>query len=196
MEERRIIERIQKFPTIGLSNFVLNKKKGDIKKFNGTTDKLLELIVKHWDKRIPGAGRNDLSQVVLVNIEEDNLSELFNSAWLDITKAKYIRGKVVRRQDHEDPFVDVRGRGEALPVKFVRIVLYSAETLLENDGQRSGNYEWEVVAILTGPWENEPMTPLTMARNFLQKPGGTYAPYTAQQFAESIYFWSQFIRTR
>ena len=34
------------------------------------------------------------------------------------------------------------------------------------------------------------MDPVTMARNFLEKPGGTFAPYTAQQFAEAIWFWS------
>ena len=70
------------------------------------------------------------------------------------------------------------------------MVLYSAETLTENDGTRSGDFDWEVVCLLAGAAQTEPMDPLTMARNMLEKPGGTYAPYTAQEFAEAIYFWS------
>jgi hypothetical protein len=34
------------------------------------------------------------------------------------------------------------------------------------------------------------MDPMTMARNFLVLEGGTKGDFTAQQFAESIVFWS------
>jgi hypothetical protein len=197
MESRRIMNNIKEFPKIGASDFVIKGKNADSKKFNGEIADLIALVAKHWDNRAPGVGRADTSQVVVVNIKEHNLKDLFNSSWGNITDAKYIRGKVVRRQDHEDPFIDMKGKGNPLPVKYVRVVLYSRETLLENNGQASGgDYDWEIVAILTGPWETEPMTPLTMARNYLQKPGGTFAPYTAEQFAESIYFWSGFIRVK
>jgi hypothetical protein len=35
------------------------------------------------------------------------------------------------------------------------------------------------------------MHPLAMARNQLEKPGGTKGEYTAQQYAEAIWFHSQ-----
>jgi len=55
---------------------------------------------------------------------------------------------------------------------------YHKDALLENGGERTTNCDWEVVAILASAIPNEPM-PLTMARNFLQKPGGTKSVYTA-----------------
>jgi Protein of unknown function (DUF3228) len=52
--------------------------------------------------------------------------------------------------------------------------------------------EYELIAILAHPTGQEaPMDPLTMARNFLVKKGGTKGDFSAQQFAESIWFWSQ-----
>jgi hypothetical protein len=180
---------------IGWSNFALEQNKEN-KKFKLHPKNLLGLVRNNWQHRQPGQGRKDLTQVVVVPILTPNLHKMFNSSWAHINDAKRIVGKVVKRQPHEDPFVDIRGTGKPLKVQFAKVVLYSTETLLENDGERSGDYDWEIVAILTGPWENEPMTPLTMARNYLQKPGGTFAPYTPKEFAESIYFWSQFIRVR
>lgn len=178
---------------IGWSKFALEQNK-DNKKFKGKPKKLIDLVEKHWVAREPGQGRKDLTQVVVVPIYETKIHDLFGSSWAHINDAKRIVGKRVKRQPHEDAFIDVRGTGKPLKVQFVKVVLYSRATLLENDGEVSGNFDWEIVAVLTGPWENEPMTPLTMARNFLKKTGGTFAPYTAKQFAESIYFWSQFIR--
>ncbi len=34
------------------------------------------------------------------------------------------------------------------------------------------------------------MDPLTMARNMLAKPGGTPCRYSADDFAESVWYWS------
>lgn len=180
---------------IGWSKFALEQNK-DNKKFRRAPAMLPKLVAKYWKHREPGQGRKDLTQVVVVPIYEKDLSCLFSSSWAHINDAKRIVGKRVKRQPHEDAFIDIRGTGYPLKVQFAKVVLYSRATLLENDGEVSGDFDWEIVAILTGPWENEPMTPLTMARNFLKKPGGTFAPYTAQQFAESIYFWSQFIRVK
>ena len=75
-------------------------------------------------------------------------------------------------------------------MKFASVVLYTADTLLENGGKRSTDAEWEVVALIAGPVEVEPMDPLTMARNMLEKPGGTFCEYSAQEFAESIWYWA------
>ena len=177
---------------IGWSNFAIkqNKKKRH-SYFKGSHKKLLQLVEKHWRKRVAGHGRADTKKVVVVPILEKDLHKLFGCPYGMIEHATHLRAKVTRRQPHEDPYIEVHGRGKSMPVKFAKVVLYSAEALVENEGERSGNYDWEIVTIIAGPYDHEPMSPLTMARNFLQKTGGTFAPYTAQQFAESIYFWSQ-----
>lgn len=182
---------------IGWSNFALKRNtKAHHSFFKKNPKKLLDLVRKHWKKRVPGARRTDTKKVVIVPILEKDLHKLFGCPWAKVDDAKHLRAKAVRRQEGEDAYIEVHGRGKTLPVKYAKVVLYSAEALLENNGERSGDYDWEIVAILAGPWDNEPMSPLTMARNYLQKPGGTYAPYTAQQFAESIYFWSQFVKVK
>lgn len=147
----------------------------------------------------PGYGRTTLDEVIVVDLGSQ-FQEYFPSIWVDIRKATMIQGTVGTRVNRpfEDPFINLTCSctDEALPNKFLRVVLYSKETLLENEGIRTGDYDWEIVAILPSPFEDAPMDPLTMARNFLSKPGGTYAPYSDQKFAESIYFWSGYIRKR
>jgi hypothetical protein len=181
---------------IGWSNFAIKQnEKGNHSTFNGKPDALIKLVKKHWDKRTPGTGRKDLSQVVVVPIEEKNLSKLFGCPWANINNVSHLRAKVTSRREGEDSYIEVHAKkGTRLPVSFAKIVLYSRDTLLENDGTCDGRFDWEIVALMCGPWDNEPMSPLTMARNFLEKNGGTFAPYTAKQFAESIYHWSQFTK--
>lgn len=182
--------------TIGWSDFALKaNKNGTGSRFIGKPEDLLHLVRKHWGGRVPGHGRSNRKEVVVVPILEKNLSN-FQCTWADIEDIANIRGKITRRQPHEDAFVEVSGSGKPLPVTNAKVVLYSAATLLADDGTRTGDYDWEIVAVLCGPWNDEPMTPLTMARNFLRKPGGTFANYTARQFAESIYFWSKYLRAR
>ena len=195
-------------PTIGWSKFALERhtKKIAATQFPWPSELLLKLVRKHWNKRIPGQGRTDLNKVVIVPIQENeiDLDVLFTTSWVHIKNLKpenYIKGKLVSRQAGEDPYIEISAwsggpwnTSLSEKVKYAKVVLYSADTLLENSGTRSTSCDWEVVAILGGPWSNEPMTPLTMARNYLQKDGGTFSPYTAEQFAESIYFWKDYIK--
>jgi hypothetical protein len=120
----------------------------------------------------------------------------FTSRWTPIEQATEFQTVVVRRQPHEDPFLLTTAKGPVLPCRHASVVLYSSATLLENGGVRSGDFDWEIVAVTAGPWEKEPMMPLTMARNFLSRPGGTKATYSAEQLAESIYHWAGFVQAR
>ena len=154
--------------------------------YEGTGQELLDLVKKGWPQRRPGAGRNDLTQVVLVPVPPEKF--VSNTVMVDENTTVY--AQLDRRQKGEDPFIRVTADGQREKPAFASVVMYSAQTLTENDGTRSGDFDWEVVCLLAGAVETEPMDPLTMARNMLEKPGGTYAPYTAEQFAESIYYWS------
>lgn len=155
--------------------------------FDGTEEELLDLVRAHWPQRRPGAGRDDLSQVVVVPVPPAG----FHGTTVLVEETTPLHAVLERRQPQEEPFIRVTAAGPAEPVRHAAVVLYSAQTLLENGGARSSEADWEVVCLLAGPAPDEPMDPLTMARNFLQKPGGTHAPYTATQFAEAIWYWSR-----
>ncbi len=154
--------------------------------FRGGEAELLDLVRAHWVRRRPGAGRRDLDQVVIVPVPPRG----FVSATVKVDERTPLRAEFTRRQPHEEGYIRVLASGPREEVRHAAVVLYAAETLLENDGTRSGDYDWEVVCLLAGPVADEPMDPLTMARNMLEKPGGTYCAYTAEQFAEAIWYWA------
>jgi len=154
--------------------------------FDGAPDELLDRVRAGWDERRPGAGRADLLQVVIVPVAPDG----FVSSTVKVDQSTVLHAVFDRRQAHEEGFVRVTAEGPREEVRFASVVLYSAATLLENDGTRSGDFDWEVVCLIAGPEATEPMDPLTMARNMLEKPGGTYAEYTAREFAESVWYWA------
>ena len=133
--------------------------------------------------------------MVVVPIFPGSLSK-FTSRWIPIEQATDFQTVVVRRQPHEDPYLLTTAKGPTLPCRHASVVLYSSATLLENGGVKSGDFDWEIAAILAGPLEKDPMMSLTMARNFQSKPGGTKATYSAEQLAESIYHWAGFVQTR
>ena len=154
--------------------------------FEGTNEALLELVRTGWPDRRPGAGRENLDQVVIVPVAPDGF--VGNSVRDD--ESTRLHAHFDRRQHGEDGFIRVTAEGDREAVLHAAVVLYSAETLLENGGARSGEVDWEVVCLLAGPVADEPMDPLTMARNMLEKTGGTFCEYSARQFAESIWYWS------
>ena len=190
----------EKMPTVGVSNFARSrhKPKTGYTYFTGTENELIEEILENWSLRQPGFGRDNCDKVVVVPVSPKR----FCGTIVKIDQTLDVESKVVQRQPQEDPYIEtiaVRSAGFAItpePCTFAKVVLYSAEALLENNGERSGEDDWEVVCILAGTNENEPMTPLTLARNFLEKAGGTKCEYTAQQFAESIYYWSQHCKAK
>lgn len=154
---------------------------------------VLELISEHWDTAEPGDGETDCSRKVLVTVPADGF---YLPPRIKLVDGLPVRAEVVKRQAHEDPYIETfvtpedaaKFGFEHQPAVNVKIVVYSAEALTENDGERSTDCEWEIVCILCDSGEQEPMAPLTMARNFLEKAGGTKSVYTASEFAEAIYF--------
>jgi len=159
-------------------------------------DEVIDRVKWDWEKRYPGQGETGVDRKVVVAIGPGGFF-LSTTALRDDLP---LRAEVVRRQPGEDPYVemyvdadDAKALGiEYEPASYVNIVLYSVEALLENGGERThDNADWEIVAVLASKVEKESMEPLTMARNFLEKAGGTKSVYTAQEFAEAIYYNSQ-----
>lgn len=200
-----------KMPKIAISTFASGRhvKGKGYSYFDGSDDDLVQLTLTFWNRRSPGFGRNNLEQVVIVPVHP----ERFVGVTATLNDGMILASDITRRQPKEDPYVstvcerqftivEVKTKDSEVdklisaikpvpdPVLFAKVVCYSAATLLENDGKRSSDADWEIVAIIASAVDEEPMHPLAMARNFLQKEGGTFAPYTAQQFAEAIYYWS------
>jgi hypothetical protein len=175
-------------PSLGWSDFATSRyvPGGHHTWFEGSHGELFDRVRSGWPDRRPGQGREDLSQVVIVPVD----SAGFVSSTVRVDKSTVLHAGFERRQPHEEGYVGVTAEGEREPVTFASVVLYSADTLLENGGKRTTDAEWEVVALIAGPVEVEPMDPLTMARNMLEKPGGTFCEYSAQEFAESIWYWA------
>ena len=154
--------------------------------FEGTAAELLALVADQWEDRRPGEGRQDLRQVVIVPVAPAG----FVSSTVRVGADSILYASFDRRQPGEEGFVRVSAEGAREEATHASVVLYSSATLLENEGQRSGEFDWEVVCLLAGPTAAEPMDPLTMARNMLEKPGGTFCVYSAEQLVESIWYWA------
>lgn len=198
--------------TLGMSNFARNQHHMNSgNSYTILSEKLLvQMVADFWSKRIPGSGEVGLNRKVLVPLgdtwsyeTEEGIctirpkEQFVVSPRIPLQLGLPVQCKVMQRQVGEAPFVKnyVR-RDDAIkfgwiPEKpeFVNIVCYHKEALLENGGERSGDYDWEIVCILASTVK-EPMQPLTMARNYLHKEGGTFTDYSVLEFAEAIWYWS------
>ena len=174
-------------PTIGWSDFAADRYRPGTSHshFLGTDAELVELVRAHWVARRPGEGRDGLDQVVVVPLPP----ERFVCATVRVGENTPLHARFTRRRDHEDGYVEFSAEGPREPARHAAVVLYGAETLLENGGARSTDCDWEIVCVTASPTADEPMDPLTMARNMLARAGGTPCRYTAEQFAEAVWYW-------
>lgn len=184
--------------TIGWSQFARDRHQPSSghSYFTISEDEVIDRIQQNFDKRTPGTGDTGIDRKVLVPVEADGF---FCPPRMPLQEGMPVKAQVLTRQDGEDPYIetyitldDAKALGfTGTPAKFCEIVCYSADALMENGGKRSTDCDWEIVCILATEIEGtEPMPSLTMARNYLQKAGGTFTDYTAKEFAESIYYHS------
>lgn len=186
-------------PSIGWSQFARDRhKKGMGHSYcEAPTEDVLHLVKINWQYRTPGHGETGLDRKVVVPIKDSMSGCLFFLPTVRLRMGLPVQADVVTRQEGEDPYIetyvdiaDAKRLGiEPEVAETASIVCYSAEALLENGGTRTTEDEWEIVCVLASNDVDEPpMTPLTMARNFLEKTGGTKSVYTAEEFAKAIYY--------
>lgn len=173
-------------PSIGWTEFSYQRQQPRLGRFDGQPEELLDLIHANWKDRRPGTGRDTLDEVVRVPMPP----ERFRSATATLKPTSQLRAVVERRRPHEDPFIKITTTETPDPARFAEVVLYSAR-LLVGDVEPQFASEWGITAVLAGADAAEPMHPITMARNFLRKPGGTFAPYTADEFIRAADYWSR-----
>ena len=162
---------------------------------NMSEDQVVQLVKENWNSARPGQSENDLSRKILVNVPSEGF---YCPPKMPLVLGMNIKSEIKIRQEGEDPYIETYvEEKEAFKYGFkeikashVDIVCYHKDALLENNGSRSSDSEWEIVCVLATNGGYEPMLPLAMARNYLNKPGGTKTEYSAQDIAESIYYWS------
>ena len=141
-------------------------------------------------------------------------AESFYSGVTVLTRGTKLSARFEARKEGEQQFVQVFASGTKTEAVAVEIILYSRALLVEEIDQEiarldmsdpeaqlthmklCGGYPdldtaYEIVSInARTSIKAEPMTPMAMARNFLKLEGGTEAVYSAEEFAESICYWS------
>jgi hypothetical protein len=184
--------------TFGWSEFALRNSRKEMGNSYTTltANQVLAIVRENWDRREPGAGEIGTDRKVLVPVPPLGF---FCAPRMPLVPGLPVQAEVFQRQEGEDLSVQtyvswddaLRFGYQEEPAELVKIVCYSAEALLENGGTRSTKADWEIVTILATNGRYEPMTPLTMARNALEMPGGTKGVYSADEYARAIWFWSQ-----
>jgi hypothetical protein len=117
----------------------------------------------------------------------------FYSAIVDLTENTRLKANYAPRRPEEAPFIRISAKGKKQKAKHASVVLYRWDVLAENN-ERETDAEWEIVCIKARTSEEEePMDPMTMARNFLHLAGGTKGYFTAEQFAQSIVYWNNHV---
>lgn len=148
--------------------------------YDGGWSKLIRLVEENFDRGRPGYK----SGVLLVPIPPEG----FWSSTVQVDEGTELKAFFTARREGEQPYLHVRAKGKKTPAAHAFVVLYSREVLGEEATTFS---DWEIVSInARATEEEEPMDPMTMARNFLHLPGGTKGDFTAEQFARSIVYWS------
>ena len=168
-------------PTIGVSDFVRRQTpEAPYSHFEGTWEELVEIVHDNFKRGKQGYK----SGVLLVPVPPGR----FRSSTIQVTPETPLRAVYEARREGEARYLSVRAEGTKTQAKHAFVVLYMKEIL---GAEATTDSEWEIVSINARESEaEEPMDPMTMARNFLELPGGTKGEWTAQQFAESIVYWS------
>jgi len=162
--------------------------------FEGTWEELEGMVATSMAK--PQCVRPGYKDgVVLVDLTSGYGHRKFYSAIVDLDETTKLTANYAPRREGEAPFIRISTKARKQLAEHVSFVCYRAD-VLEADGERETNAEWEIVAIKARVTEEEePMDPYTMARNFLHLKGGTKGDFTAQQFAESIVYWNNHCMT-
>ncbi|NQT49464.1 DUF3228 family protein [Candidatus Kuenenbacteria bacterium] len=144
---------------------------------------LVDLVKENFHLAKPG----NRDGVVLVPVPPEG----FFTGIVDVTRDTKLGVLFQARSKDEDPYIKVLAMSRnKLPAKAVEIVLYHRDVLAENN-ENSSIADWEIVSINARATEEpEPQNPVSMARNFLDLPGGTKTEYTAEEFARAIIYWS------
>ncbi len=179
--------------TVGVIDFVKRQTpESKYDHFEGSWDELIALIERQWAQRHVSPNN---SEVLLIPMPEDQLHRFYAST-IEVTAETLLQAKFAPRAEGEDSFIQVTAMGGCKSqAKRAEIILYSHDVLAaDGDAPPTREADYYIVSVNAyASSEEEPMSPMTMARNFLGLKGGTkpQVPYTAEEFARSIVYWSK-----
>lgn len=128
--------------------------------------------------------------VILVDLYMPYADKQFYSAVVKLDENTTLISNYTARRPGEDPFIRVAAKAKKQRTQLASVVLYRLDVLAENN-ERETDADWEIVAIKARTsYEEEPMDPYTMARNFLHLKGGTKGNFSSEDFAKSIVYWN------
>ena len=178
-------------PTIGINNFVRRQTAdSEFTHFEGSWERLAELVVENFDKAKPGYRDG----VCLVPVP----AEGFYCGVVELKEGDRLEGEYKARRPGEEPRKTIRvsrpgDRSGKSACTHVDIVLYSRETLEENDEDCTGK-DWDIIALNGRTTEAEmPIHPDTLIANHFELDGGTPTGKSPEEFEralrESVLFW-------
>mgnify|MGYP001171770782 FL=1 len=125
---------------------------------------------------------------------DDSIINNFICPFVLIKQDTILTSKLVKRQKHEEPYIQIRAlNGELLKTSKVELILYSHDVLKEKN-ENTTDAEWELISINSIPEgvKKMPIGPVTMMRNQLNLDGGTKAYYSSNEWANSVKFYQQY----
>lgn len=170
--------------TVAMNEFATrHTADSDFSYYTGSFEDLCELVQENLGERVALSPDGGVSKVSLPG-------DGFFAGVTQINEETPLKAIFQARQEEESPHISFRALGgKKAPAVAVDIILYSHENLAIKD-EHSTDADWEIISINAKPYHGEePPHPVTMARNFLDLPGGTAKDYTAEEFAESILHW-------
>ncbi len=168
---------------IALNDFV-RRQTADSKfsHYEGDMNHLLLMINENFDKARPG----DKPGSFLISV----LPEGFFCGVVEVTSETELKTTFEPRREGEASHLQTVAVGATkAAAKQVDLIIYSRESLGKDATTDDADYELVMIRACAVEGE-EPMTPMAMARNFLELEGGTKADYTAEEFALAIVHWS------
>lgn len=183
-------------PLVGVIDFARRQTpESKYNHFDGGWEELVSLVNDHWEHRRISPHNPDVS---LVPMPASLLPRFFTSI-VTITPDTPLKATFAPRAEGEAPFVQISAPGFAKGhAKRVEIIVYSHKILAaDGDAPEPQTAEHYIVSINAYTSEDEePIHPMTMARNLLGLKGGTQPPipYTAEEFAQAIVYWGQHAR--
>ena len=178
---------------VGVNDFVRRQIEGSGK----TSSKSMTFneIAKHAEEQmIRNAFTEGYRKGILVVNADNSIRDNFICPFVLIKQDTLLISKLVKRQEHEEPYIQTRAlNGSLLKTGKVELILYSNDVLKEKN-ENTTDAQWELISINSIPEgiNKMPMGPVTMMRNQLNLSGGTKAFYSSNEWANSVNFYQKY----
>ena len=177
---------------VACSNFVKRQTPdSEFSYFDGTWDELTALVVACWDLQTPGY-RDGVILIPLPGIipaASARPERYFYTNIVQLQEGDKLVGEYKARREGEEPrkSFGVVG-GKKTYAAEVDVVCYRAD-VLDEDGDRSTDAEWEIISINAYDLPRDmpvPMPPETLIANHFHLSGGTKTNMSAEEFVQAL----------